>query len=168
MVAVSAEETLHSVREFSSRAGEDIGTSTDHVACKGELLAVKNECISVLSEASLAVSALFLQSLDSVSLVIDFVVVLIDTVVVSTDVIVIVFNIVCVLVNVVLESINVVVKVDEGLSDGFKSDHKFSLSLDSFFVFSLLPDWFPFVEVVNLVPEITHWDISVNFIWVVL
>ena len=168
MVAVSAEETLYSVWEFSSRTGEDIGTSTDHVACKGELLAVKNECISVLSEASLAVSALFLQSLDSVSLVIDFVVVLIDTVVVSTDVIVIVFNIVCVLVNVVLESIDVVVKVDEGLSDGFKSDHKFSLSLDSFFVFSLLPDWFPFVEVVNLVPEITHWDISVNFIWVVL
>ena len=168
MVAVSAEETLHSVREFSSRAGEDIGASTDHVACKGELLAVKNECISVLSEASLAVSALFLQSLDSVSLVIDFVVVFIDTVVVSTDVIVIVFNIVCVLVNVVLESINVVVKVDEGLSDGFESDHKLSLSLDSFFVFSLLPDWFPFVEVVNLVPEITHGDISVNFIWVVL
>lgn len=168
MVAVSAEETLHSVWEFSSRTGEDIGTSTDHVACKGELLAVENECISVLSEASLAVSALFLQSLDSVSLVIDFVVVFIDTVVVSTDVIVIVFNIVCVLVNVVLKSIDVVVEVDEGLSDGFESDHKLSLSLDSFFVFSLLPDWFPFVEVVNLVPEITHGDISVNLIWVVL
>ena len=157
-----------SVREFGSRAGEDVGAGTNHVASKGELLAVEHEGVSVFEKTGLTVSALFLQSLDSVSLVIDFVVVFIDTVVVSTDVIVIVFNIVCVLVNVVLKSIDVVVEVDEGLSDGFESDHKLSLSLDSFFVFSLLPDWFPFVEVVNLVPEITHGDISVNLIWVVL
>ena len=101
MVAVSVEETLHSVWEFSSRTGEDIGTSTDHVCCKGELLAVENECISVFSEASLAVSALFLQSLDSVSLVIDLVVVIIDAIVVSADFVGVVINIFLVLVNVI-------------------------------------------------------------------
>ena len=55
------------------------------------------------------------------------------------------------------------VKVYECLSHGFKSDHKVSLLLESPLVFALIPDFFPLVEVMNLVFEITSWNISVDF-----
>ena len=96
----SSNPLIPSVREFGSWAGEDVGTGTYHVASKGKLLAVEFEGVPVFTEAGLAVSALFLQSFDSVSLFIDLVVIIIDAVVVSADVIGIVINIFSVLINV--------------------------------------------------------------------
>ena len=97
----SGSPLIPSVREFGSRAGEDVGAGTNHVASKGELLAVEHEGVSVFEKTGLTVSALFHQSLDSVSLIINLMIVIIDATVVSADVVGVVINIFLVLVNVI-------------------------------------------------------------------
>ena len=69
----------------------------------------------------------------------------------------------------VIEIINVVVKVDKVLPECFEGYHKFSLLLESVLVFLLIPDLCPFIEVINLVPEVTSWYITVFVVcWVVV
>ena len=97
----SSSPLIPSVREFGSRAGEDVGAGTNHVASKRKLLAVEHEGVSVFEKTGLTVSALFHQSLDSVSLIINLMVVIIDATVVSADVVGVVINIFLVLVNVI-------------------------------------------------------------------
>ena len=97
----SSSPLIPSVREFGSRAGEDVGAGTNHVASKGKLLAVEHEGVSVFEKTGLTVSALFHQSLDSVSLIINLMIVIIDATVVSADVVGVVINIFLVLVNVI-------------------------------------------------------------------
>ena len=97
----SSSPLIPSVREFGSRAGEDVGAGTNHVASKGKLLAVEHEGVSVFEKTGLTVSALFHQSLDSVSLIINLMVVIIDAIVVSADFVGVVINIFLVLVNVI-------------------------------------------------------------------
>ena len=97
----SSSPLIPSVREFGSRAGEDVGAGTNHVASKRKLLAVEHEGVSVFEKTGLTVSALFHQSLDSVSLIINLMIVIIDATVVSADVVGVVINIFLVLVNVI-------------------------------------------------------------------
>ena len=94
---------------LSSSAGQDIGTGTNHVFSPGELLAVEDEGISVFSEASFAGSALFLQSLETISLVINLFVVGIDGPVVILDATIISINITIIVFNAVLKVVDIVI-----------------------------------------------------------
>ena len=158
----SSSPVVPPVAKLGSGASEDVGAGSNHVVGPGELLAVENQGVPVLGEAVLAVSALLLQSLDPVFLVFNFLVVVVDFIVVPADFVVIVFNVIDVLVNVVFQSVDVVVEVDQSLSQGFEGNHHFSFGLHSLLVLALLPDWLPLVEVVNVVPEVSGWNVSVE------
>ena len=154
--------------KVSSSASEDVSASSNHVLGPGELLAVENKSISVFPEAGVTVSALFLQSLESVPLVIDLLVVFLDAPIIIFNVIIVVMNSVVVVVDAIFEVIDLVVQIDKGLSDSFKGNHEFCFGLDSFFVFNLVPDWVPLVEVTDLIPEVTGWNISIGLRCIVL
>ena len=151
-----------SVWKVSSSASEDVSASSNHVFGESKLLAVENKCISILPEAFIAVSALFLQSLESVPLIIDLTVVFIDAPIIIFNSIIVVVNSVVVVVDAIFEVIDLVVQIDKGLSDSFKGNHEFCFGLDSFFVFNLVPDWVPLVEVTDLIPEVTGWNITIR------
>ena len=72
---VVAVEDVSSVWKLSAIAGQDISTGTNHVWSEGELLAVEHEEVSVNIKSFLAVSALPLESVNSILLVIDFMVI---------------------------------------------------------------------------------------------
>jgi hypothetical protein len=69
--AVATNEDVSSVWEFSSGTGKDISACTDEVWGEGELLAVEDKDISVFISSFLGLSALSLESLDSLLLVRD-------------------------------------------------------------------------------------------------
>jgi len=108
---------------LSSAAGEDVSASSNHVFGESKLLAVENKCISILPEAFVAVSALFLQSLESVPLIIDLTVVFIDAPIIIFDIVVILMNLIVVTVNAVFKVVNLVVQLDKRLSGSFKRYH---------------------------------------------
>ena len=87
--------------KISSSAGEDVSASSNHVFGESKLLTVENKCISILPEACIADPALFLQSLQSVSLVIDLTVVFFDAPIIIFDAIIVLVNSVVVTVNAV-------------------------------------------------------------------
>ena len=89
-------------------------------------------------------------------------VVVVDAVVVSADMVPIIHNVVVVLVNVIFQPVDVVVEIDKSLSQGLEGNHHFSFGLHSLFVLTLLPNGLPFVEVVDVVPEVSSWDVSVE------
>ena len=134
-----------------------------------KLLAVEYKGISVLPKTSIAVSTLFLQSFEPVSLIIDLFIVVIDISVVSPYIVVVTFDITIVVVNIVLKTVNLVIEIDKRFSDCFKGDHHLSLSSDSLFILILIPDFIPFVEIGNLMPEVTLWDRTVVLVsvWVI-
>lgn len=109
--------------KVSSTAGEDVSAGSNHVFGEGELLAIENQCVSVFPEAIIAVSALFLQSLESVPLVINLLVVVFDTIIIAVNVLVVVMNGVVILVDAVFKMVNFVVQIDKCLSDSFKGYH---------------------------------------------
>ena len=109
--------------DLSSSAGQDIGACANHVLSPSELLAVEDESISVFPEASIADSALFLQTLQSVPLVIDLTVVFIDAPIIIFDIVVILMNLIVVTVNAVFKVVNLVVQLDKRLSGSFKRYH---------------------------------------------
>ena len=111
------------VWEISSAASEDVSASSNHVFGESKLLAVENKCISILPEAFVAVSALFLQSLESVPLIIDLTVVFIDAPIIIFDIVVILMNLIVVTVNAVFKVVNLVVQLDKRLSGSFKRYH---------------------------------------------
>ena len=157
-----------SVWKVGSSAGEDISASSDHVFGEGKLLAIENQCISVLPEAIVAISALFLQSFESVPLVINLSVVVIDAIIIAVDVIVVVMNVIVILVDAVFNVVNFVVQIDHGLSDSFKGNHKLCFGLDPLLILNLVPDWVPFVEVTDLVPEVTLRYFTVDLVMILL
>jgi hypothetical protein len=150
-----------SVWELSSSAGEDVSASSNHVFGPGKLLAVENKCISILAKACFARSALLLQSLESVPLVINLLVIVVNTTVILFDAVVVAINFVVVVINTVFKMIDLIVQIDECLSDSFKGNHQLCLGLDSFFVVYLVPDYVPLVEVRDLIPEVSSWNITV-------
>ena len=84
---------------LSISASQDVGACSDHVFGPGELLAVEHKGFSIFPEAGIAVSALLLQSLESISLVInllvivgDCFVVVVDAIDISVDVMVVIIN----------------------------------------------------------------------------
>ena len=157
-----------SVWKVGTSAGKDFSASSDHVFGEGELLAIENQCISVLPEACVAISALFLQPLESVPLVINLSIVVIDAVIIAVNVIVVVMNVVVILVDAVFKVVNFVVQIDHGLSDSFKGNHKLCFGLNPLLILNLVPDWIPFVEVADLVPEVTVRYITVDLIMILL
>ena len=93
------------------------------------------------------------------------------------DSIIVVMDFISVVGDAVIEVIDVVVKVDKVLPECFEGYHKFSFLLESPLVLLLIPDLFPLIEVINLVPEVASWDISVfvvvrvyvvGWLWVVV
>ena len=153
---------------LSSAAGEDVSASSNHVFGESKLLAVENKCISILPEACIADSALFLQTLQSVPLVIDLTVVFFDAPIIIFNAIIVLVNCVVVTFNAVFKVVNLVVQFDHRLSESFKRNHQLCFGLDSFFVFNLVPDWVPLVEVADLIPEVTCWNITVGLRCIVL
>ena len=71
IVRAGSVEDVSSVWEFSSGTGKDISACTDEVWGEGELLAVEDKDISVFISSFLGLSALSLESLDSLLLVRD-------------------------------------------------------------------------------------------------
>ena len=135
--------------DLSSSAGQDIGACANHVLSPSELLAVEDESISVFPETSIADSALFLQSLESVVLIIDLSIVVVDTFIVFIDSIVVSVNIMVIVINAIFKVVDLVIQLNERFSDGLEGDHQFCLSLDSLFILMLVPDDIPFVEVID-------------------
>jgi len=101
-----------SVWKVGLTAGEDISASSNHVFGKCELLAIENKCLSVLPEAVIAVSALFLQSLESVPLVIDLSVIIINALIIAIDVLIVIMNVVVILIDAVFKVIDFVVQIN--------------------------------------------------------
>jgi hypothetical protein len=71
MAVMATVEDVCSVWEFSSGTGKDISACTDEVWGEGELLAVEDKEISFFISGCLGLSALSLESLDSLLLVRD-------------------------------------------------------------------------------------------------
>ena len=157
-----AYEGLSFVREISVAACQDVSASSDHVFCESKLLAVEDEELSVFVNVSFTLFAFVLQATNTILLVMDLVVVDADAhpVVVVMDAVMVLGDAVVVGRDAVFEVVDHVVEVDKSISHGLESDHKCSLLLESCFVVWLLPDLFPFVELVDLVPEVTGWDVD--------
>ena len=154
--------------KVSPTAGEDISASSNHIIGKSKLLTIENEGISILPEAIITVSALFLQPLESVPLVINLSIVVIDAVIVAVNVVIVFVDFVVVLVDAVFKVINFVVQIDHSFTSSFKGDHQLCFSLNPLFVLNLVPDWIPFVEVADLVPEVTGGNITIGLRSIVL
>jgi hypothetical protein len=93
----------------------------------------------------------------------------VDAIIVVVDSIVVVMDFISVVGDAVVEVIDVVVKIDKVFSESFESYHKFSFFMESLFVLGLIPDCVPFIEVINLMPEVSSWDVSVLVIfWVMI
>ena len=170
IVMVVPDEGVSLVVEPCVSAGQDISAGTDHVWGEGELLAVEDEEFSVLSQGLVALSAAILEVMNSVLLVMDLVVVLTDAdpVVVVVDLVVVLGDAFVVGRDAVFEVVNVVVKFDKCISHGFERDHQRSLRFESLLVVWLLPDLMPLIEVVDLTPEVTGWDVTVEICVVVM
>ena len=160
VIIVVGVEYVSSVGEVGVSAGEDVGACSNHILGEGELLAVEDEEVSVVVEVFLAVSAISLQSLDSAFLIGDLVVVVRDSVVVVGDSVVVLRDVAVVVGDAAVEVIDVVVEVDKVFSEGFEGDHELGFLLESVLVRVLIPDLVPFIEVVDLMPEVAGWDVS--------
>lgn len=101
-----------SVRQFCCVAGEDISATADHFMGVGVLHAVEDKGVSILLKSVLAISALFLQSLDSISLIVNFDVVLLNIADVMVNIFVVLIDIVNVIVDTILKVVEFVVQVN--------------------------------------------------------
>jgi len=84
-----------------------------------------------------------------------------DSVVVVGDAFVVFGDVVVVVGDAVIEIIDVGVEVDEVLSEGFEGDHELGFLLESVLVAVLIEDLVPFIELIDLMPEVTGWDAAV-------
>lgn len=98
-----------SVWKVSSSASKDTLTGANHVITEGELLAVKDESISVFPETSIAISAVLLQSFDSIPLVINLVIVFFDSIIVSVDCVMVIVDVLIIVADAVFKAIDFVV-----------------------------------------------------------
>ena len=164
-----AVEDISSVSEVGVTAGENIGASSYEVLGEGELLAVENEDGSVVVSGFLGSSAISLESGDSAFLIGDLFVVVRDQAVVVVDSLIVLRDVAVVLGDAAVEVIDVVVEFDKVFSEGLKGYHKLGFLLESPLVLLLIPDLFPFIEVVDLMPEVAGWNISVvGVLWVLV
>ena len=85
-------------------------------------------------------------------------------IVIIADVVVISFYVPMVFLDQVFQSVNVVVEIHQGLSCCFKGDHHFSLGLHTLFVLILVPNFFPNIEIIDVIPEIASWNFSFHVI----
>ena len=165
---VSTNPVIPSVRKICSPAGKDISAWTNHVLGEGKLLTVEDKGVSVFPEAVVAVSAFLLQSLKSISLVINLFIIVLNVIVVAVDCVMVLFDFMLVLTDAILKVVDFVVQVDKCFSDSFKGDHQLGFGLNSLLIIGLVPDFFPFVEVIHLMPEVTMRNVAVGFIWVTI
>ena len=109
-----------------------------------------------------------MQVFDSALLVFDFVVILLNVVVIIADVAEVSLDVSVVLLNQVLEAVDIVVEVHKGLSCCLEGNHHFSLGLDTLLVLILVPNFFPHIKVVDVVPEVASWHFSFDVFGVVV
>ena len=124
----------------------------DHLGGEGELLAEKDEVSAVLSDILLSVEALVLSGTDLLDggehTLAELGLVLVDVIRVGTNLLVLILNLVG-------ESVDVSPDVGGAGLQGLEGNEKLSLDLDSFLIVVLVPNGLSFVEVVDVLVEIS-------------
>jgi len=137
-------------------AGQNSGTSGDHIVSESKLLAVKSEGVLVLIKVVLGVAASILSMIDNTNRV-D--VSCFDGSVVLVDVLSVLSNSIIVVSDVLVDLVNVVVEVVDGSLECLESNKHLSLNLDSFLVVVLVPNLMILVESVDLSVEVSSWEL---------
>ena len=122
---------------------------------------MQHQEVSLLIQLVLEPPACSLASLDSVLLITDLIRVVSYVFVIAGDTMVVLRDVLVVVGDAIVEVIDLVVKSDELLSYGLEGYHQACFHVESRLVLFLTSNLFPRIEVINLVPEVTSWYITI-------